>query len=88
MSYLTTNCEGRLTDPLKFWKDNQFKYKNLSLMARNFLAIPATSVSVEFVLSQANDLIYKKRNQLLPESVRTIMCLNQWSKKFKLINLC
>ena len=60
MSYLTTNCEGRLTDPLKFWKDNQFKYKNLSLMARNFLAIPATSVSVEFVLSQANDLIYKK----------------------------
>ena len=32
MSYLTTNCEGRLTDPLKFWKDNQFKYKNPNLI--------------------------------------------------------
>ena len=49
-------------------------------MARDFLAIPATSVPVEQILSQAGDLITKKRNRLLPKSIKEIMCLNSWLK--------
>ncbi len=47
-------------------------------MARDYLAISATSVPIECIFSQASDLITKKRNRLLPETIRQIMCLNSW----------
>jgi hypothetical protein len=50
------------TDPLEFWFVNKTKFINLSKMARDFLCIPATSVPVECIFSQAGDLISKKRN--------------------------
>jgi hypothetical protein len=53
-------------------------------MDRDFLAIPATSAPVQCVFSQSNDPINKKRIRLLPESVRKIICLNQWSKSLNL----
>ena len=47
-------------------------------MARDYLAIPATSVPIEQVFSQAGNLITKKRNRLGQQTIKEIMCLNSW----------
>ncbi len=56
-NYLKEQVEVEDTDPLEFWHINKTKFVNLSKMARDFLCIPATSVPVECVFSQAGDLI-------------------------------
>ena len=38
---------GNLTDPLGWWKIHAAEFPTLARMARDFLAIPATSVSVQ-----------------------------------------
>ena len=78
--YLFESVEKFDMEPLEYWRKNAFRFKVLSRMARDFLAIPATSVPVEQILSQAGDLITKKRNRLLPKSIKEIMCLNSWLK--------
>jgi hypothetical protein len=60
-NYLKEQVEYEDTDPLEFWLVNKIKFANLSKMARDFLCIPATSVPVECIFSQACDLISKKK---------------------------
>ena len=49
-------------------------------MARDYLAIPSTSVPVERVFSGGTDLISKKRCSLSAESIQACMCLKSWWK--------
>lgn len=69
-----------------FWRahgEQGSKYYPLSLMARDYLAVPTTSVSVERVFSTADQLITKRRNRLLPENVRRMMLLKNWMEHLK-----
>jgi hAT family C-terminal dimerisation region len=47
-------------------------------MARDYLAIPATSAPAERIFSSAADVITPDRASLAPETVRAIMCLKHW----------
>ncbi|CAG8805992.1 10753_t:CDS:2 [Dentiscutata erythropus] len=47
-------------------------------MARNFLAIQATSTPVERVFSSSKNLITDKQNNLSSETIRACMCLKGW----------
>ncbi|CAB4472701.1 unnamed protein product [Rhizophagus irregularis] len=47
-------------DILAFWKVHENKFPNLSKMARDFLAIPGTSVPVKRVFSSGTDLITQR----------------------------
>jgi hAT family C-terminal dimerisation region len=47
-------------------------------MARDHLAIPATSAPSEVVFSNSGDIITKKRSRLAPDTVRHIICLRDW----------
>ena len=38
-------------DALNWWRDHQLQYPNLSVMARQYLGVPATSASVERLFS-------------------------------------
>jgi hypothetical protein len=49
-------------------------------MARDYMAIPATSVSVERIFSYSGNLITKKRNNLVSNTIRACMCLENWLK--------
>jgi hypothetical protein len=49
-------------------------------MARDYLAIPSTSVPVERVFSGGADLVTKKRCRLSSESIQACMCLKSWWK--------
>jgi hypothetical protein len=91
--FLTSPTE-RTLDPLRWWADRQAIYPRLSRMARDYLLVPgkfsflliiifliislATSVDVERVFSKGRLILSHVRNRLSVESMRAVMCLNNW----------
>ena len=49
--------------------------------ARRYLAIPATSASIERIFSISSNIITKSRNRLEPDTVRQIVLLKSWKIK-------
>lgn len=68
------------TDILQWWRTHSSELPILSLMARDLLSIPATSVPAERLFSRAALTIRKHRNRLNNESARCLLCLNDWVK--------
>lgn len=66
------------TDVLKYWQAKQYQYPIIAQIARDYLAIPATSAASERVFSQGADIVTKKRNRLLPSTIRYLLCLRDW----------
>jgi len=50
-------------------------FPTLAILARRYLAIPASSAPSESIFSIAGDIITKKRNRLSDESFRLILVL-------------
>jgi hypothetical protein len=61
--------------PLEFWKPKQYDFPILAAMARDHLAIPATSGPSEYVFSNGGDIVTKKRNRLAPDTLQQIVYL-------------
>jgi hypothetical protein len=62
-------------NPLNFWSLNEHSYPLLSKLAKQYLSIPASSVTVERLFSSAGDLISKKRNAIDPNNANVLLCL-------------
>lgn len=75
--YSLPRC-NKNTDILQWWKIHASEFPILSLMARDLLSIPATSVPAERLFSRAALTIRKHRNRLNNESARCLLCLNDW----------
>ncbi|GBC28488.2 ribonuclease H-like protein [Rhizophagus irregularis DAOM 181602=DAOM 197198] len=60
------------------FEHNEEQYPRLSIMARDYLGIPGTSVPVERIFSRSTDLITKKRSSLNNESIQACMCIKNW----------
>jgi hypothetical protein len=56
------------------------QYPLLSKMAKDFLAIPATSAPVERIFSGGTDLIEQRRCSLKGKTIQECMCLRGWWK--------
>jgi hypothetical protein len=69
---------GPKTDVLKFWASKQYQYPILAAIAKDHLAIPATSAESERVFSVGGDIVTKKRNRLSPCTLRHLICLRNW----------
>ncbi|KAL8136162.1 hypothetical protein AgCh_010675 [Apium graveolens] len=65
-------------DLLNWWKVNELKYPNLQLMARDFLAIPASTVASESTFSSSGRLVSPHRNRLNPKTIEALMCAQSW----------
>lgn len=76
--YLSLPLCDEDTDPLTWWKSNQLQFPTLSNMARDYLAIPATSVPSEEIFSLGKNLITDKRNRLAGKTIRVCLCLKSW----------
>ncbi|KAL0458811.1 UNVERIFIED_CONTAM: Zinc finger BED domain-containing protein RICESLEEPER 3 [Sesamum latifolium] len=61
-------------DVLEWWRVNSVKYKILSFMARDILAIPITTVAFEATFSAGSRVIDKYRASLTSETVQVLMC--------------
>ena len=62
-------------DILKWWKDHNDMFPNLSMLAKYYLCIPASSTSSERSFLIANNIVTKRRNRLLPENVEMLTFL-------------
>ena len=62
-------------NPLQWWYDHKRHFPHLSLMAKKYLCIPATSVPSERAFSVAGYICNEKRSCLLPENVSTLVFL-------------
>lgn len=74
------------TDVLEWWKVNSARYPRLSVMARDFLAVQATSVLPEELFCNNGDEIDKQRFCMPHDSTQAILCIKSWTQsgiKFK-----
>jgi len=55
-----------------------YDFPLITQMARDYMAIPATSAPSERVFSVTGNLITKKRTKILSENVRYVLCLRSW----------
>ena len=76
--YLSLPLVNETIDPLEWWKINHSQFPNLSNMASDYLAIPATSVPSEESFSLGKNLITDKRNRLAGKMIQICMCLKSW----------
>lgn len=77
-SYLADIPSPRTAKALDVWRGLVSQFPILSKMAKDYLAIPATSIPSKQIFLQAGDLITKKRNHLAKDSISMIFCLKNW----------
>jgi hypothetical protein len=65
------------SDPLAWWKQNQYKFPLLSNYAKTVLCIPATSVPSERVFSTAGDIVTGQRANIKSENVDMLLFLKK-----------
>ncbi|KAI3409477.1 uncharacterized protein J3R85_019306 [Psidium guajava] len=70
--------EGRNLDILMWWNTAGQKYKIISLMARDILAIPVTTVASESTFSTSGRVLDSYRSSLTPRVVEALICTQDW----------
>jgi len=70
--------EGDYFDILNWWKTQGVRYPILVRMARDVLAIPATTVASESVFSLGGRIVHKYRSRLDPQVVEALVCTKDW----------
>ncbi|KAL6272787.1 hypothetical protein ACE6H2_023479 [Prunus campanulata] len=63
---------------LGWWKNNQSLYPIVSLMARDLLIIPASTVASESCFSAGGRVVSEKRASLSPSTIEALICLKDW----------
>lgn len=79
--YLSQPLEDTTIHPLHWWKA-QLGYIGLRRMARDVLAIPATSASSERCFSQGRIIMPFNRCRLNPETMEALNCLRNWRRGY------
>ncbi|XP_043687054.1 zinc finger BED domain-containing protein RICESLEEPER 2-like [Telopea speciosissima] len=70
-------------DILHWWKQNDYKFPILARMARDILAVPASTVALESAFSLGSRLITEYHPLLTPEVVEALICLRDWLPSYK-----
>ncbi|EIW76506.1 hypothetical protein CONPUDRAFT_64658 [Coniophora puteana RWD-64-598 SS2] len=59
-------------------KEHNTDFPVIALMARDFLAIPATSVSVERLFSGSRHVCRDSRSSFKASTITKVMCMKKW----------
>lgn len=84
--YLVDDCENDEDDGfdiLYWWKTRGSKYKVLSLMARDVLAVPVSTVASESAFSAGGRVLDSFRSSLSPRMVEALICTQDWIRREK-----
>lgn len=63
-------------NPFNWWAMNMTRYPNVSFVARQYLAVPATSVASERVFSKCGLVCSDRRSALKPQHVEQLVVLS------------
>jgi len=78
-----TSTERGSFNLMNWWEANERNYPRLASLAKEILAIPATSVPTERTFSDAGNIITAKRSRLLPENVDMLVFIYHNKNSFK-----
>jgi hypothetical protein len=84
--YMKEEQKDETTDPLEFWKNRSKTQPKLSLMARDFLGIPATSSASERLFSSCGATMSEKRRSMMPKTMRIIELLKSMENFLENLN--
>ncbi|KAF7119478.1 hypothetical protein RHSIM_Rhsim13G0108900 [Rhododendron simsii] len=65
-------------DILAWWKKNERTFPILSIMARDLLTPPVSSVASESAFSAGNRVLDERRSRLAPDILDCLICLKDW----------
>jgi hypothetical protein len=65
---------------LAWWQMSSAEYPTLSRMARDILAIPASTIASESVFNIGPRVLSDFRSRMTPETVEALVCLQDWIK--------
>ena len=82
-AYLSSPASATRIGVLQWWKTHAAECPCLAAMARDYLAIPATSASVERVFSGGAHLVSPSRGSMSAETIEASMCLKSWLKQLE-----
>ena len=79
-AYLEEACEedGDDFDVLAWWKRHAEKFPILASMARDFLAIPLSTVASESAFSCGGRILGDTRSSLNPDTLQALVCAKDW----------
>jgi hypothetical protein len=67
-------------DILLWWRDHKLTYPILSIMARDIMFVPVSTVSSESCFSCTARILEDRRQRLLPEHVEMLTCIKDWDQ--------
>ncbi|PPD85939.1 hypothetical protein GOBAR_DD17122 [Gossypium barbadense] len=67
-------------DVLDYWSKSSVRYNELSLLARDLLAIPISTVASESAFSMGKKVITPLRSSLKPKTIQAVVCLGDWMR--------
>ncbi|ODM90229.1 Zinc finger BED domain-containing protein 4 [Orchesella cincta] len=76
--YLGSDCIGDTESPLVYWKRNEEVFPVLSALAKKYLAVPATSASVERLFSVAGAIIRAWRAAMKISTAERLICYREY----------
>ena len=82
--YLTEEPVNPMTsslDILLWWKNNSSMYKTLSLIAKDILSVPVSTVASESAFSTSGRILDPFRSSLSPKMLEVLVCTQSWLKK-------
>ncbi|XP_035716793.1 zinc finger BED domain-containing protein 4-like [Folsomia candida] len=78
--YLGLQREPSKSDPLEFWAKNETSFKELSNLASQYLAIPASTGSVERLFSLLGSFGRSRRSSLNPKSLENLVLHREYRR--------
>jgi hypothetical protein len=73
-------CYEESFDILLWWRDHKLTYLILSIMARDIMSVPVSSVSSESCFSCTARILEDRRRRLLPEHVEMLTYMKDWEQ--------
>jgi hypothetical protein len=80
-SYLDSDNVSHTDDKfniISWWHEHKLSYPVLSVLARDVLSVPVSTVSSESVFSTTGRILEERRRRLIPDMVEILTCVKDW----------